>query len=60
MIAQLDIPSVTDTSVAGDGFALDVDIPDGIEIAAGVEIALWQSCNTTSSTVTVTLIGFEY
>jgi hypothetical protein len=56
----LDVPAVANTSAAGDGGQVDLPIPDGLEIAAGQQIALSQSCSTTSSTVSVTLIGYEY
>ena len=60
LVMTLDIPAVTDTAAAGNGTAVSVPIPDGLEFASTTQIALTQNCSTTSSTVSVTLIGFEY
>lgn len=60
LVMTLDVPGIADTSAAGNGNQVDVPIPDGLEIAGGQQIALSQSCSTTSATVSVTLIGFEY
>lgn len=60
LVATLDVAAVADTSAAGNGNIADLVIPDGLEIASGQQIAITQNVSTTSSTVSVTLIGYEY
>lgn len=44
----------------GCGFSQEQSIPDGLEIAGGEQIGISQIMSTTSSTVSVSLIGYEY
>ena len=60
VILASDCGDMTGTAVAGSGEAVPVQIPDGLEIAAGQQIGISQVVSSTSSTVSVCLIGFEY
>lgn len=60
LLMTIDLGTYNSTAVAGAGQAISVPIPDGLEIASGQQIALSQIVNTTSSTVSVTLVGYEY
>lgn len=60
IVIALDSPGTADTSAAGNGTQVDIEIPDGLEIAGGQEIGISEIVSTTSSTVSCCLIGYEY
>lgn len=60
MVFSLDDGSFTGTAAAGNGEGQWIIIPDGLEIPAGWQIGISQVINTTSSTISVSLIGYEY
>lgn len=58
VVMLLDVGGLAATTSAGND--VSIAIPDGLEIAASQQIALSQKLSTTSATVSVTLVGYEY
>lgn len=60
ILVPLDIGNFPGTAAAGLGATADYSFPDGIEVAAGQQVGISQLMSSTSSTVTVSVVGFEY
>jgi hypothetical protein len=60
IVAALDITPPTAAAAAGASGYGEMSFPDGIEIAGTHQIAVSQVISSTSSAVTVTVVGYEY
>lgn len=60
IVIASDVGNFPGTAAAGLGAGEEIAIPDGVEIAAGQQIGISQILSSTSSTLSVCLIGYEY
>lgn len=60
ILLNADLATDTGTAVAGAGATVSYDIPDGIEVAAGQQVGISQILSSTSSLLSVHVVGYEY
>lgn len=60
LLVALDLTPPTAAALAGASAYGEMCFPDGLEIAAGHQIAVSQVISSASSAVTVTIVGYEY